>query len=89
MSNPERRKYYDKFGKVDEDFGSEDDFFKEFEDMFGFGGSDMFFSHFDEFTDFLESDTKFMHKMFRDVGKNVRVRGKRRKQKAFGGSAPD
>lgn len=47
--------------------------------MFGKGGGSMFFDHFDEFTDFLESDTKNMRKMFRDVGKDVRIRGKRRK----------
>lgn len=54
----------------------------------------MFFSttgmggDFDEFTSFLESDTKFMRSMFRDMGKNARVRGKRSK-KAGGGGGPD
>ena len=42
---------------------------------------------FDEFTEFLESDTKFMRKMMKDLGKNARMRGKRRKGGAVGGGA--
>ena len=49
-----------------------------------FGGMD---GDFDEFTTFLESDTKFMRKMMRDLGKNARTRGKRRKGGAVGGGA--
>ena len=58
----------------------EDDFLAQF-----FGGrssnmtGDDFFDHFDEFTDFLEKDTKFLRTMFRDIGKESRVKGKRRK----------
>lgn len=82
LSNPQRRKHYDKYGTVEDDMHDEDVSFKEFERMFGMGGKgDDFFDHFDDFTTFLESDTKFMRKMFRDIGKDVRIRGKRRKQK--------
>ncbi len=49
--------------------------------MFDMGGG------FDEFTEFLESDTKFMRKMMKDLGKNARMRGKRRKGGAVGGGA--
>ena len=49
-----------------------------------FGGMD---GDFDEFTTFLESDTKFMRNMMRDLGKNARTRGKRRKGGAVGGGA--
>eukprot|EP00347_Sterkiella_histriomuscorum_P019111 403342909 len=82
LSNPQRRKHYDKYGTVDDDMSENDDFFAHFEDMFrgGHGDGDDFFSHFDEYTTFLESDTKFMRNMFRDMGKDVRVKGKRRKQ---------
>ena len=60
----------------------EDAFFEQFQSMFRPGGKssgDDFFEHFDEFTTFLESDTKFMRNMFRDMGKEARVKGKRRK----------
>lgn len=61
-------------------------FFKDFESMFGMGGNgDNFFDHFDDFATFLESDTKYMTKMFRDLGKNTRVPGKRRKYGGAGG----
>ena len=86
LSNPERRKHYDKYGTVADDEEGEAAFFREFEEMFfggGFGAS----GDFDEFTEFLESDTKFMRKMRRDMGKNARVRGKRRKGGAVGGGA--
>jgi len=50
--------------------------------MFGMGD---FFDDFDEFTSFLEQDTVFMRKMFRDLGRDVRLApGKRRKQKRGG-----
>jgi hypothetical protein len=69
---------------VADDEEGEEAFFREFEQMFFggglFGGGDM-----DEFTEFLESDTKFMRKMMRDLGKNARMRGKRRKGGAVGG----
>ena len=71
-----------------DDEEGEEAFFKEFEEMFFgsgmFGGMD---GDFDEFTTFLESDTKFMRKMMRDLGKNARTRGKRRKGGAVGGGA--
>ena len=54
--------------------------------FFGGGMFDMA-GGFDEFTEFLESDTKFMRKMMRDLGKNARMRGKRRKGGAVGGGA--
>ena len=54
--------------------------------FFGGGMFDMA-GGFDEFTEFLETDTKFMRKMMRDLGKNARVRGKRRKGGAVGGGA--
>ena len=78
LSNADRRRHYDLHGTVDDSGMSEDAFFKDFESMF-FGG-DAFgdFDDFDEFTTFLESDTKFMRNMFRDMGKNTRVKGKRR-----------
>ena len=41
----------------------------------------------EEFTKFMESDTKFMRNMMRDLGKNARMRGKRRKGGAVGGGA--
>ena len=41
----------------------------------------------DEFTKFMESDTKFMRGMMRDLGKNARMRGKRRKGGAVGGGS--
>ncbi|CDW84534.1 chaperone protein [Stylonychia lemnae] len=88
LSNPQRRKHYDRFGTVEESTADDDDFFQHFSMFMGGGKSsgDDFFDHFDEFTTFLESDTKFMRKMFRDVGKDVRVKGKRRKQGGGGGS---
>ena len=88
LSNPERRRHYDKYGTVADDEEGEEAFFREFEEMF-FGGGGMFDMDggFDEFTEFLESDTKFMRKMMRDLGKNARMRGKRRKGGAIGGGA--
>ena len=73
-----------------DDEEGEEAFFKEFEEMFFGSGSGMFGGmdgDFDEFTTFLESDTKFMRKMMRDLGKNARTRGKRRKGGAVGGGA--
>ena len=41
----------------------------------------------EEFTKFMETDTKFMRGMMRDLGKNARMRGKRRKGGAVGGGS--
>ena len=41
----------------------------------------------EEFTRFMESDTKMMRNMMRDLGKNARMRGKRRKGGAVGGGS--
>lgn len=70
LSNPERRRHYDRYGTVAEDEAGEEDFFSEFESMF-FGGGGL--GDMDEFMEFLESDTKNLKKLFRDMGKNVRI----------------
>ena len=81
LSNPDRRRHYDKYGTVADDEESEAAFFEEFEQMF-FGGAGMFGgSDFDEMMDFLEKDTKHMRKMFRDLGKGARVPGSRKGRK--------
>lgn len=68
LSNPQRRKHYDKYGTVMDDDESEEAFFSQFESMFAGGmfgmGSDMFEDDIDLFTEMLEKDTKFMKKMF-------------------------
>jgi hypothetical protein len=55
-----------------------------------FGGGFSFDDNedFDEFSEYLEGDSKFMKKMMKEMGANVRVRGKRRKQPkgAMGGN---
>lgn len=76
LSNPERRKHYDKYGTVMDDEDSEDAFFKNFEDMFtggsGFGMSFDMFDDMDAFTELLETDDKYMKKMFKDLGSSYR-----------------
>ena len=65
-----------------DDDESEEAFFKEFEQIFGFGmGFDEFEEDFEAFTEMLETDTKFMKKMFGGLGKGYRMGGggKRRK----------
>ena len=96
LSNPERKKHYDKYGTVADDEEGEEAFYREFEEMF-FGKSSGgkkggAFDEFDDFMEFLETDTKFMRKMFRDMGKNVRIGpgkrgggGSRKKGTASGG----
>ena len=77
LSNPERKRHYDKYGTVADDEEGEEAFFREFEEMF-FGGS-MFGAadEMDDFMEFLESDTKFMKNMFKGLGKNARVGGRK------------
>ena len=87
LSNPERRRHYDKYGTVADDEEGEAAFFKEFEEMFFGGGFFSMNDDMEEFTKFMESDTKFMRGMMRDLGKNARMRGKRRKGGAVGGGA--
>ena len=87
LSNPERRKHYDRYGTVADDEEGEAAFFKEFEEMFFGGGFFSMDDDMEEFTKFMESDTKFMRGMMRDLGKNVRMRGKRRKGGAVGGGS--
>ena len=88
LSNPDRKKHYDRFGTVPEDGDGEAAFSEMFESMFG-GGFSMFGDDDDmeEFTRFMESDTKMMRNMMRDLGKNARMRGKRRKGGAVGGGS--
>ena len=87
LSNPERRKHYDRYGTVADDEEGEAAFFKDFEEMFFGGGFFSMDDDMEEFTKFMESDTKFMRGMMRDLGKNVRMRGKRRKGGAVGGGS--
>ena len=90
LSNPERKRHYDKYGTVAEDEQGEAEFFEEFETMFfgggmfGQGGDDM-----DDFMEFLETDTKYMRKMFRDLGKGARVSRKGRAKKDKYNADPD
>ena len=58
LSNPDRRKKYDKYGQTgkDDDFGFGDDSeFEAFMNMFG-GGSGGFPDDLEDFIDFLEKD---------------------------------
>jgi hypothetical protein len=73
---------------VPEDGDGEAALSEMFESMFG-GGFSMFGDDDDmeEFTRFMESDTKMMRNMMRDLGKNARMRGKRRKGGAVGGGS--
>ena len=90
LSNPERKKHYDRYGTVADDEEGEEAFFREFEEMF-FGGG-MFGSggdDFDDFMEFLESDTKFMRGMFRDLGKNARLGKGKRAGRKVGKGGPD
>ena len=87
LSNPERRKHYDKYGTVMDDDESEEAFFKDFESMF-MGGD--FYADIDSFSEYLESDTKMFRKIFRDLGRNMRLPGvKRSKQSKKGGKNID
>ena len=89
LSNPERRRHYDKYGTVADDEDDEAEFFAEFENMmFGggmFGGGD----DVDDFMEFLSSDSKYMRKMFRDLGKGARVGARGGKRGKKGQSGPD
>ena len=78
LSNEEKRAYYDRTGRVSEDEGDMadadafmDDIMRQF---FGGGMGD----DFDEFITVLEggSDDKAFRKMFRELGRNSRVKGR-------------
>ena len=72
-----------------DDDESEEAFFSNFEEMFGFGkGFDI--DDFDDFTDMLGQDTKFMKQMFKGLGSNYRMGGGggRRRKNQRGGGGP-
>lgn len=80
LSNPERRKKYDKYGSTgkDDDFGFGDEQeFEAFMSMFGgmgpmFSGGAGFGDDFDDFVSFLEKDDLKFKQMFRGLGRNYR-----------------
>ena len=102
LSNPDRRKKYDKWGQTgkDDDFGFGDgDEFEAFMGMFGmsggvFGGS--FDEDFEDFISFLEKDYLKFKQFFRGLGRNYRgpigqkrgnLRSKAKKMHGAGGGS--
>ena len=61
LSNPERRKHFDRFGRAfDEEDEGESSFFKEFEEMLNSRRHDCFFEDIEELTRLMESDTEYL-----------------------------
>ena len=81
LSNAEKRDYYDRTGRIadsEDDMREADAFMEDLMRQF-FGGDGSSFDDFDEFVNILESGSdKAFRKMFRDLGKQTRIRNQPR-----------